>query len=619
MKLRDIPIQRKLLSVILMTCAAVLALMCGAYIVLEYYTFRRNLRSNVETLGSVIASNSTAALAFLSQKDANEILNALRAEPHIVAACLYDKDGKIFAIYPSTARLTDFPFQPVSDRVYKFSESFLTGYQPVLQGNERLGTLYIKSDLKSMYSQLKYYGMIGLLLILGSMFVAYILSKLLQKTISEPILALEQTAKMISLKRDYSVRAEKHGNDEVGELTQTFNLMLEQIQRQNEEITAFNQNLEQKIRERTSDLQQQKDFIETIINSSVDLIAVFDTKLNYIMLNKKADEYYPLRKEEVIGKNILEIYPHTQESGMLADLHRALKGETIHNINYNSPLLKRSFENFYIPLKDHFNHVYGVLAIGHDISDVLETNAKLESLNAELVKSNRDLEQFAYVASHDLQEPLRKIQTFTQLLGNSFGNEEKLRHYHEKINQSAFRMQQLIQDVLNFSRISNSDDAMEIVDLNQIIENLKIDFELMIREKDAVINSVKLPVIKGIPLQLTQLFSNLISNSLKYNDKKPFISITYDPLSPDELEQFQKLDRNLRYIRIRFSDNGIGFEEKFSEQIFNIFQRLHGKQAYSGTGIGLAICKKIVENHKGIIYAKGKPGEGAVFTVILPL
>jgi len=618
MKLKDTPIQRKLMSVILLTCAVSLSLMCIAYSIFEYYTYRQTVKTNVSTLASVIASNSSAALAFLSNRDAHEILNALKAEEHIVAACLYDKDGAVFAKYPVDSPSTLFPSVPVMEEKFWFEGIYLVGFQPVLQKNQHLGTLYIKSDLEAMYNQLRNYVLIAIMLIAGSMFVAYILSKLLQKTISEPILSLEQTARIISQKRDYSVRAVKSGNDEVGSLTDAFNQMLAQIQLQNEEITRFNQNLEQMVNERTYDLQEQKNFVETIINSSVDLVTVFDRNLNYMMLNERADHYFDKKREEVIGKNILEIYPHTKESGMYEDLLRALSGEAVHNARYKSKLLNRYFENFYIPLKDKMGMTYGVLTIGHDITNIIEANEQLESVNAELLKSNRDLEQFAYVASHDLQEPLRKIQTFTQLMGKNLDNEQKVLQYHEKINQAAVRMQQLIQDVLNFSRISNSDEAFIQTDLNRIIETLKIDFELLLKEKSAVINHPVLPVIRGIPLQLSQLFSNLISNSLKYTVNKPVINISVTYPSREELLQHPKLNESYRYVKIEFKDNGIGFESQFNEKIFKIFQRLHGKQTYSGTGIGLALCKKIVENHQGVIYAVSEPEKGSVFTVFLP-
>jgi PAS domain S-box-containing protein len=605
------------MSVILITSALVLTLMCAAYIILEYYSFRDTLKRDTIVLGDIIASNVSGAVAFQSQNDANEILNALRAEPHVVAACIYDMQGKIFASYPTNLARASFPERPGQEG-YKFEGKFLEGFKSIRQKDQQLGILYIKSDLEAMYEQLRKYVLIGLVLISGSMLVAVAISKILQKSISEPILALEQKAKVVSEKRDYSVRAEKYSNDEVGALTDAFNIMLTEIQYQNQEITTFNQNLEKKVIERTAALQEQKDFVETIINSSIDLIAVFDREMNYIMLNKRADDFYPLKRTEMIGKNLLELFPQLRDSEMVRDINLALEGEIVYNKNYHSQITGRTFENYYIPLQNQENEVYGILTIGHDITSLTEAKDKLEKLNAELVKSNRDLEQFAYIASHDLQEPLRKIQTFAQLMQEYFNDPEQLKHYHQKIKQAASRMQQLIKDVLNFSRIANSEDAFVKTDLNEILDNLKTDFELILRDKNAEIISEPLPVIDGIPLQLTQLFSNLISNSLKYNEKKPRIIIKSSLLNQEQLKNYPQLQEEPCYLRIDFQDNGIGFEQEFSEQIFNIFQRLHGKNTYSGTGIGLALCKKIVENHHGVIYANSTPGEGSVFTIILP-
>lgn len=617
MKLRDIPIQRKLMSVILITSAIVLSLMCLAYIFLEYNSYKKTVKGNVSTLGAVIASNSSAALAFDNASDAQEVLNALEAEENIVLAALYKNDGTIFVTYPADTSTSVFPPTQLN-KLYWYDGNYLHGFQPVVQRAEQLGMLYMKSDLRAMYAQLRKFALIGLALILGSLLVAYVLSNLLQGAISEPILELEQTAKVISEKRDYSVRAMKAGNDEVGALTDAFNQMLTQIQLQNTEITSFNQNLENKVEERTSELQRQKEFVETIINSSVDLVAVFDKDMNFIMVNKRVLDFYGLNSEEMIGKNLVELFPEVKNTSMYADLKKALSGEHAYNPKYKSPILSRSFENYYIPLKDKDEQVYGALTIGHDITNIMDANEQLEKVNSELMKSNRDLEQFAYVASHDLQEPLRKIQTFTQLLSDHKGDEVQQKKYQEKINQSSIRMKQLIQDMLNFSRISNSEEAFVDTDLNTELENLIIDFELLLRETGAVINYPKLPVVPGIPLQLSQLFANIINNSIKYTEKKPVIDITCDKLTDAELEKFPKLNKSRTYYKIQFRDNGIGFEPQYSEQIFAIFQRLHGKQTYSGTGIGLALCKKIVENHHGLIYAEGLPNVGATFTIILP-
>lgn len=617
MRLRDTPIQRKLTNIILLTCAVVLSFMCIAYIILEYASFRQGVKRNVATLGAVIASNSSAALAFDSPEDAQDVLNALNAEENIVVAGLYDIEGKIFATFPADTSASLFP-PARANRYYWFEGRYIAGFEPVLQRGEKQGMLYIRSDLREMYTQLFFYGLIGLALIGTSLLVALILSKKLQSKISTPILALEQTAKAVSEKHDYSVRASKFGNDEVGSLTDAFNIMLAQIERQNSEILSFNQTLEQKVKERTSELQHQKEFVETIINASVDLVAVFDRDLNYIMVNERTTDYYHMEEEKLVGKNVLEIFPHVKTSGMYADLKTALDGIPVHVTKYKSPVLNKFFENYYIPLKDNDGKVYGVLALGHDITGIMEANEKLEKVNVELMKSNRDLEQFAYVASHDLQEPLRKIQTFTQLLGDNLNDEILIKKYQDKISQSSGRMKQLIQDMLNFSRISNSEEAFVDTDLDDILENLIIDFELLLRETQAQINYPELPTIKGIPLQLSQLFANIINNSIKYTERPPVIDITCEKLTVDEVKGYDRLDPDRVYYKIEFQDNGIGFEPQYSEQIFAIFQRLHGKQTYSGTGIGLALCKKIVENHEGLIFAEGVPNEGSRFTIILP-
>lgn len=603
------------MSVILLTCGVVLSLMCLAYIIIEYVSFRETAKNDISTLGAVIATNSSAALAFYAPDDATEVLSALAAEKNIVVAALYDNDGKLFATYPANSTY-HFP-KARTTRYYWFDDGFLEGFEPVVQKGQPLGSLYIKSDLGSLYRQLWIYVLIGIALIAASLMVAFFLSKILQRTISEPILALKQTAKSISEKQDYSVRAQKKGNDEVGELTDAFNNMLSQIEHQNSEILSFNQTLEEKVERRTSELQQQKDFVETIINSSVDLVSVFDKDLNFIMANKRMNEMYNSKNSDLIGKNLFEVIPDAVPSGMHESLQKAINGEAVHD-QFKATKSNKFFENYYIPLKDHRQMVYGVLAIAHDITNIMEASEKLEKVNTELLKSNRDLEQFAYVASHDLQEPLRKIQTFTQLLGENLSNPDQLKRYQEKINQSSGRMKQLIQDMLNFSRISNSEDAFVETDLNQVLENLIIDFELLLREKDAKINYPSLPVIEGIPMQLSQLFANIINNSLKYTERKPIIDITSKLLEKEELKQYPKLHKDGKYFRIDFTDNGIGFDPQYSEQIFAIFQRLHGKQTYSGTGIGLALCKKIVENHQGVIFATGEQDKGATFTVILP-
>jgi light-regulated signal transduction histidine kinase (bacteriophytochrome) len=250
---------------------------------------------------------------------------------------------------------------------------------------------------------------------------------------------------------------------------------------------------------------------------------------------------------------------------------------------------------------------------------VLERTSELVTSNSALEKSNHELEQFAYIASHDLQEPLRKIQTFADMVKEHLGDKELTEKYFNKIYTSAKRMSILINDVLNYSRLSKTGEQFEKTDLNKILKDVLSDFELLIEQKQAVITHSDLPTIKGIPLQIHQLFGNLISNSLKFSEVDPQITITAQTLSAKEVQKYPHLIEGQAYIQLTFKDNGIGFEQQHANQIFIIFQRLNNQRTYSGTGIGLALCKKIVDHHDGIITAKSEPGQGATFTVILPV
>jgi hypothetical protein len=249
---------------------------------------------------------------------------------------------------------------------------------------------------------------------------------------------------------------------------------------------------------------------------------------------------------------------------------------------------------------------------------VHERTKELKQTNEVLEKTNRELEQFAYIASHDLQEPLRKIQTFADLVKRNIHDEVSVQKYFSKIDSSAQRMGDLIRSVLEYSRIPAHPGQLILTDLNEIVDHVKSDLELTILEKDAIVERNHLPAIPGVRLQIQQLFANLIGNSLKFCKSSPCIRIIGKAVPGHALTELFKADIDKQYVELRFSDNGIGFDSRYKEQIFTIFQRLHGWQQYSGTGIGLALCKKIVENHQGFITAESMPGKGSTFTVYLP-
>jgi signal transduction histidine kinase/uncharacterized membrane protein affecting hemolysin expression len=625
MKQKSTSIQKKLMQVIMMTCGAVLVLTCAAFFTYEFITYRDISKSELATLGEVVAANSTSSVAFLDQEDAQEILGALKAKKHMEAACLYDKDGHLFATYPAGLSPDKLPARPGQEG-YVFNNDYIEGFQPVVQGSARVGTLYLRSSMKGVYNRFALYGLIALVFIILSFVFAYLISKRMQRAISDPILELAGTARTISDKRDYSVRAVKRSSDELGVLTDAFNHMLTQIQSQSEEIRALNAGLEEKVALRTTELQnanltlkEQNDFIYAVIDSSIDLIAVFNAKMEYEMINKMADKIYNRKREDMVGRHVLDVFPNLEGTVLIHNLERALAGEFIHHEAYKSLVSDRYFENFFIPLKDRDGKTDRVLVVGHDITGVMTANEKLKLLNSELEKSNRDLEQFAYVASHDLQEPLRKIQIFAELSENNLSHPEALKKYLHKINSAAFRMSELIKAVLNYSRLSRGGNELVEIDLNAIVANIRADLELVIEEKKAQITTNHLPTIFGSKLQVHQLFLNLITNSLKFTEGPPRISITASLVPAGQQRPGVVFKRDGAYYELVFRDNGIGFEQQYADQIFAIFQRLHTADQYAGTGIGLALCKKIVENHQGAITVHSQPGQGTAFFVYLPV
>ena len=262
-----------------------------------------------------------------------------------------------------------------------------------------------------------------------------------------------------------------------------------------------------------------------------------------------------------------------------------------------------------------------IVGISRDVTRLKDYEMNLQHKIEELNRSNKELEEFAYIASHDLQEPLRKITAFSERLeekaGDEIGQDGKL--YLQRILAATQNMRVLIDNLLEFSRANRHNDALENIDLNVIFKEVLADLELKIEETNAKIQHSPLPIITSYHSQMKQLFTNLVSNAIKFRKpgSPPLIEVWSEEVS--EKEKSERLLRgNKKYYKVAVRDSGIGFEQEYALKIFQIFQRLHGKAEYPGSGIGLAICKKIVENHNGVLYAESTPGEGAVFTAILP-
>jgi len=436
-------------------------------------------------------------------------------------------------------------------------------------------------------------------------------------------------------------------SEELQSLNEELETSKEELQSSNEELVLNNQELINK----QEQINISKNYTEAIVATLREPLVVLDHDLRIKNINRAFSKKFNIAKDAANGKLLYEIQNHLFDNALMRSMLEKILPKKIQiddyqisvnlepdeecillvnacqvaNENSREPLILLTIED----ITERRIMEQSLQLFSNDLeAKVLTRTAELETSNAELGKSLKDLhkaniklQQFAYIASHDLQEPLRKILVFTGMLRerNSDLPDEALLLLH-KISKSSDRMQTLIQDLLTYSFLNNDDGLLVPTDLTVVLKNILFDFELLIEQKNVAINSSVLPVIDAIPLQMNQLFYNLISNALKFSGtKKPIIDISATVLSHKQLESHPELNNKLIWCEIIIRDNGIGFDQQYEQQIFTIFQRLHSKEAYSGTGIGLSISQKIVENHGGIIFAKSNINEGAAFHVILPV
>jgi signal transduction histidine kinase len=477
--LRDVPIRRKLVLIIMLTTGGALILAGIGLLTLDYLRFRREMVTDLQTLAEIIAQNSTAALSFQDPQAAQETLAALRAKPSVLAASLYDRWGALFARWALPRKSPRIPAGPGPDGAL-FRDGSLVLFAPVLLDGERIGTVYLESGLAEMWARLRLRAATILAVFLAAAAAALGVSSALQALISRPILDLAGTARSVSEENDYTLRAEKRSADELGQLVDAFNQMLVQIEDRDTALLAAKDDLEHRVEDRTQELQ---------------------------------------------------------------------------------------------------------------------------AANLELRQSNRELDDFAYIASHDLKEPLRGIHNYSMFLLEDYGDklDEDGKAKLETLMRLTRRMEVLIDSLLQFSRLGRVDLAMDEVDLGQIVAEVLDALGINLKEEGVEVRVPRpLPVVRADRARVGEIFYNLIVNAVRYNDKpRKWVEIGWLEEAPPVF-----------YVR----DNGIGIQEKHFDSIFRIFKRLHSRERFGGgTGAGLTIVKKIVERHSGRIWLDSVPGEGTTF------
>ncbi len=412
-------------------------------------------------------------------------------------------------------------------------------------------------------------------------------------------------------------------NEEMQSLNEELETSKEELQSTNEELIIINKELIEKQDELNDSLHYNQSILATLRESLV----VLDKRLRIRSVNEAFCEKFGIGEHEVMGKPFFGIQGGKWlDTNLKTMLEKVLpKKELLVDFEIRLEMEVDGKRMLQLNAREVVDGKKGDKLILLAIEDITERKKAIEnyqnSIEA-LRQTNEQLDQFVHVASHDLQEPLRKILTFSDRLRTKGqkGFSDDMKNYLAKIEDSANRMSTLIQDLLAYSRVANHDELFEKTDLNLIIAELLSDFELFLEKNKGEVNVAELPVIIAIPLQLKQLFYNLINNALKFakKDVKPIIDITSKKLSKKDIENYENLNPLTTYTEILIKDNGIGFDQKYGEKIFTIFQRLNSRE-YKGTGIGLALVKRVVENHHGHIYAISEEGQGAEFHIILPV
>jgi len=601
MYLKNLPIRKKLLRVILFTSCVVLLVTSSAFFAYEFYTFRRSTVQQLSTLGEIIASNSTAPLAFDDPDAAAEILASLKAEKHIMAACIYTHSGEILAYYPETLDIKTLPSSPGSPG-FQYYDQYLEGFQPIIQGERTLGTLYMKSDMKAMYERFGLYAFIAGSVIIISFIIAVLISRRLQHRIAQPILDLAQTAKAVSEHNDYSVRAIKHGDDEVGMFTDVFNNMLAQIQNQNQAIL------------------ESAAHVNAVLNSALSAVVVSDAAGVITEWNARAEQIFGWTRAEAIGKVAVEtIVPVRQRNVHVHAIKSYLetgKGAIVNQL-IESTALRRDGTEFPVELSISPLRTGNAVVFCGFITDITERKKaeeeirmfnqqlelKVRERTEELESVNKELESFSYSVSHDLRAPLRSIHGYMNILAEDYAGkfDDEAQRLMTIILNNAKKMGQLIDDLLEFSRLGRKGLTRSIVSMKEMAAGIFEDLVQTFPDREVEFRLDDIPNAYVDHNTFRQVWINLIGNALKYSRNKTKTVIHIG----SELK-----DGNVVFF---IRDNGAGFDMLYYDKLFGVFQRLHATHEFEGTGVGLAIVHRIIAKHRGNIWAEGEIEKGATF------
>lgn len=599
---RDLPIRRKVALAIVATSAIGLLLNAASFMLYEWATFRQAALTNLSTLSRIMAENSIAALRFKNEEDARDTLATLRAEKDVIAAALFDAQGIRIAAYATAQAQPPSKLVSVPETGYVLSAAHLEVFEPIAQDNKQFGTLYLRSSLAAMHQRFLLYGGMIIAILATSSLVAFVLSGRLQARITEPIRELAETAHAITRQGDYTRRATRYGDDELGALTDAFNRMLDEIKEREDRLSASEERL--RVALGAADMGTWR--------------------------------YYPDRRESLVDSNFRRIYglPNGGEIASVDELTARIVPEDRERTWAALDQLVRDPSGHYAAeyrvlganqevrwvrgrgrvvrgANGTVDYVTGALV---DITDrkvaedeIHRLNADLEQRVAErtaqLEQSNRELEAFTYSVSHDLRGPLRHMSGYAEIVHDDSSSKlsDEARSCLGRIIRAATRLSRLVDSLLNLSRVGRQELVLQRTRLDDLVTLAIRELDSEAKARQVEWQRQRLPIVDCDPSLMQIVFLNLISNALKYSR----------PRESAVIHIGMEVENGETIIHVR--DNGVGFDPRFQSKLFGVFERLHSASVFEGTGIGLATVDRIIRKHGGRIWARGEVDKGATF------
>ena len=618
MPARKSSIKSKVMKVIMLASVSVLLVTVAAFMVYDWVTFRQTMQRNLETQARLIAENSWAAMAFGNETDAANLLATLRTDPHIIAAAFYGPQGNLFVKYPAHIAAAELPDKPPGWN-HEFGNSRMIVFQPIIHAGGRLGTLYLQSDVTAISQRLQLYGAISLLIMLGSLVVAYWLSNTLQRRISDPIIRLAETARKISEAHNYSLRATKLSDDELGLLTDAFNEMLERIQTSDAALRAS----ERRERERAEELGVVIGAIPTPV------IIVHDRDAQHMSGNQAADNLVriPVGGELSISApdNLKPRHFKSFKNGRELRLEelpaqRAARGELVRDFEFDLVFEDGTIRNllgYGTPLLDAEGRPRGAVHTLVDITERKHAEEILRQAKESAESANRSKDDFLAALSHELRTPLNPVLLVASEAANNAELSAETRAHFDMIRRNVELEARLIDDLLDLTRITRGKLSLEKspLDVRAVLQDTIAIVQADVDKKQIALifdAGPKAHIISGDAVRLQQIFWNVLKNAVKFTPVggKVTIEICSQPESGN--------------IVVKITDTGIGLTSGEIVHIFDAFSQgdhavKSGARRFGGLGLGLTISRMLVELHSGAIYAASLGrDQGATFMIEFP-